>query len=185
MSIEISCSYCGEQFQFRNEAAGKSLKCKVCGRTIRVPDGAADLDDYEERPRRRPSRSSSGADKTLAPAIGLYVSGLVGLLGGLFLIFAVMVADEEDRHPDPGTDEVEQVIFYVMFYGLVGGLPLASVVVLVGAVCLHTHRAYPLAFIGCLTASIPCISPCMILGVPFGIWGLITLVNDDVKRAFQ
>jgi hypothetical protein len=41
----------------------------------------------------------------------------------------------------------------------------------------------------CMTASIlamiPCLSPCCILGLPFGIWALVVLNKPEVKSAFQ
>jgi hypothetical protein len=32
---------------------------------------------------------------------------------------------------------------------------------------------------------IPCLSPCCILGIPIGIWGLIVLMDPNVKAAFR
>ena len=34
-------------------------------------------------------------------------------------------------------------------------------------------------------ALVPAISPCCVLGVPFGIWGMIVLNDREVKRAFR
>lgn len=202
MTIEISCPQCGEEFRVRDEAAGKSFKCKVCGTTIRIPEDDDDEDDDDDlppvrrrsrrdeddedgRPRKRRRRSSGGASKTLGPAIGLYVTGGLGLAYGLFNLVAVLVGDPAMRQPPPGMDEAARMGYVVGFHAFAFGLPLINVVVLFSAFCLHTCRAYPMALIGCILASIPCCSPCFVLGMPFGIWGLVVLMDDDVKRAFE
>ena len=38
-----------------------------------------------------------------------------------------------------------------------------------------------LAYAGCILACIPCFSPCLILGIPFGIWGLIAMADERVS----
>lgn len=73
----------------------------------------------------------------------------------------------------------------VGFYGAAFGLPIITTIVLIGAFCLHTCRMYALAMIGCIIASLPLCSPCIVFGMPFGIWGLVVLNQDDVKRAFR
>ena len=45
------------------------------------------------------------------------------------------------------------------------------------------HRG--LAYAASILAMIPCISPCCILGLPFGIWSLVVLADNDVKSAFR
>ena len=32
---------------------------------------------------------------------------------------------------------------------------------------------------------IPCVTPCIALGIPFGIWGLVALNRFGVKEAFE
>ena len=36
-----------------------------------------------------------------------------------------------------------------------------------------------------ILAVIPCLSPCFILGIPFGIWALVVINQADVKEAFH
>jgi hypothetical protein len=42
MSIDFSCTACGQQYRVKEEFAGKSTKCKKCGARIAVPQPAAE-----------------------------------------------------------------------------------------------------------------------------------------------
>lgn len=44
-------------------------------------------------------------------------------------------------------------------------------------------QGYGLAMTAAILSLIPCFSICCI-GIPFGIWALVVLLNDDVKKAF-
>jgi dienelactone hydrolase len=45
MSIRVECSGCQRKYQVADEAAGKSLKCKECGTTTKIPAPEASDDD--------------------------------------------------------------------------------------------------------------------------------------------
>lgn len=126
------------------------------------------------------------AGKTLGPAIGLYVTGGMGLLYCIVSgIFNVMNPNAMAGKPPPGADPAREMGYYIGFYGVLIVFPLITLFVLFGAFCLHTRRLYPMALIACIVASIPCCSPGCILGIPFGIWGIVVLMNEDVKRSFS
>jgi hypothetical protein len=143
-----------------------------------------DPDDEEEDddlPRFR-DRRAAGRWKTLGPAIGLYVTGLLALAYGVLNLVG------QALYPTPlppAANEGQRVGQLIGWYGAVCGLPVLPIPVLIGAFCLQTCRAYPMAMIGCILATIPCCSPLIVLGIPFGIWGLIALNNEDVKQAFS
>ena len=195
MTIEIACAHCGEDYKVKDEAAGRTFTCKACGKKVRIPivddddgyGGDDEEDDYVREKPRKPKRKSGskGSSKTLGPAVGLYVTAGLWLAYGLFNIVVVMAAGAAARQPPPGADEATRMGFIIGFYSSVFLLPLLNIVILAGAVCLQTCRAYPMAMIACIIASIPCCSPIVVLGMPFGIWGLVVLMNDDVKRAFR
>ncbi|MFN0053695.1 MAG: hypothetical protein ACKV0T_16060 [Planctomycetales bacterium] len=95
MAIQFTCEFCGEEFRFRDEAAGKLIKCKSCGTSLRVPAGGGAEDDLFDSlpPPRMRSRSidrggrrsgSSVSGSTLGPAIALYI------LGGLWCIWIMI-----------------------------------------------------------------------------------------------
>ncbi|MFN0196616.1 MAG: hypothetical protein ACKVT0_07710, partial [Planctomycetaceae bacterium] len=129
--------------------------------------------------------SSEAGAKTLGPAIGLYVTGGLALVYGIFNMFIALAGNPALQQPPPGADEATRIGYQVGFFGAAIGLPILNVLVLIGAFCLHSRRAYPLAMAGCILASIPCCSPCLVLGMPFGIWGLVILTQEDVKQSFS
>ena len=57
--------------------------------------------------------------------------------------------------------------------------------VIVGAYNLQKLNKYGLAMTGAIIACVPCCSPCVVLGIPFGIWALVLLNDPAIKRHFQ
>ena len=41
------------------------------------------------------------------------------------------------------------------------------------------------AWLGCVLACIPCFSPCLVFGIPFGAWGLIALSDPQLRGEFE
>jgi hypothetical protein len=58
-------------------------------------------------------------------------------------------------------------------------------VILIGAQKMKRLESYNWAMAASIIALVPCISPCCILGLPFGIWALIVLGQPNMKNAFQ
>ena len=46
-------------------------------------------------------------------------------------------------------------------------------------------RQYQACFLASILASIPGLSPCLCVGIPFGIWAIIALSRGEVKTAFD
>jgi hypothetical protein len=67
--------------------------------------------------------------------------------------------------------------------GLVGvfGAPL----VLVGGIRMLLGRSYALSQSAAVLAMIPGVSCCFVLGIPAGIWALVTLHRPGIRAAFQ
>ncbi len=63
------------------------------------------------------------------------------------------------------------------------GLLITGITV-AGGVSMLLRRFWGLALAGSILALIPCYGPCCGLTLPFGIWALIVLCNQDVKQAF-
>lgn len=196
MSIHVKCGGCGEEFSLKDDAAGRGFSCKVCGARVEVPDG-----DPDELERLRPAgakRSRSGsnvslaASRTLLPAIFLYlVTGLsVANHAGGIVMAAMGVnlnpfVNLDDPNLDPQVRENQRIAN--MIGGFVGGAIglLADTLVILGAIALHRLRNFPLAMTGIIVSLIPCLSPCLVLGMPFGIWGLVVLLSSEVREEFQ
>jgi hypothetical protein len=60
-----------------------------------------------------------------------------------------------------------------------------DVLIVIGALKMQKLQSYGLAMAAAVVALIPCISPCCVVGIPFGIWALIVLLKPEVKAAFN
>ncbi len=121
------------------------------------------------------------------PAIGLIVSASICLVCvGLAMAFsAFLLASGMTEHlPEPSTGMSKSSQVWIRFaWG--GAMFAANVVILIAAVQMLRVRKYGLAKTGAILAVIPCIGPCLVLGIPFGIWALVTLGKSGVRTAFR
>jgi hypothetical protein len=62
---------------------------------------------------------------------------------------------------------------------------MTGLVALFGAIKMRRCESYPFAIAASIIVMIPCISPCTVLGLPFGIWALLVLSDGSVKAAFR
>lgn len=60
-----------------------------------------------------------------------------------------------------------------------------GIVVIMGALKMKNLESYGFAMTASIIAMVPCISPCCLLGLPFGIWALVVLSDGQVKAAFR
>jgi hypothetical protein len=60
----------------------------------------------------------------------------------------------------------------------------AAVILILGGLKMMKLESFGLAVAAAVVAMIPCLSPCCCIGLPFGIWGLVVLLKDDVKSCF-
>jgi len=85
-------------------------------------------------------------------------------------------------------DREEQIINMLSGgFGMVSaavGLFIAGIIIY-ASLEMKKLQQWSLAVAASVLAMVPCISPCCILGLPFGIWSLIVLMKDDVKTAFR
>lgn len=198
MSIEVRCAECGEEFLLKDSAAGKTLPCKVCGAKMQVPaaDDLAEDDDLDEefnepatRKKGPSKRKALAASRTFLPAIFLYiVAGLSVINHGSGIVMAAMgvnlnpfVDENALQNQNPAAKQA------AMIGGMIGGLIGLTLdgLVLFGAYCMQKLQNYGMAMTGAIVACIPFCGPCLILGIPFGIWSLVVLNNSDVKSAFS
>lgn len=72
-----------------------------------------------------------------------------------------------------------RVAVYLIFFGIYGLMAY-------GAYSMMTLQNRGLAITACVLALIPCLcSPGLVLGMPFGLWGLIVLNKQEVAKAFR
>jgi len=119
------------------------------------------------------------------PAVGMIVAA------GIDALFAVALATLsalDISMIDPWMRQGEKVAavaeggFLVVL--CVAGLIIDAVIV-IGASRMMKLESYSFAVAAALLSIIPCLSsPCIILGMPFGLWALIILMDPGVKAGF-
>jgi hypothetical protein len=150
----------------------------------------------QELPQKQPSPSEpdpreAAYRKILGPAVALIVTAGIGMLLSLLSI-AMSVFQVRLMSMIPARDEsIEQALFSTpLFMGIFNIVPSLlgigiGAVIIFGCVKMMRLENRGLAYAVCIMAMIPCVSPCCILGLPFGIWALVMLSDNDVKSAFQ
>ncbi len=129
---------------------------------------------------------AAAADKVNSPAIALMVTAIIGIIlqaiGVLMNLLGTGVAATESVN---GEDQFAAMVGGGT--GIVTGIIgiIIGVIVLVGAMKMRKLESYGFAMTASVLAMIPCVSPCCILGLPFGIWAIVVLSKPEVKEAFS
>jgi hypothetical protein len=128
------------------------------------------------------------AEQRLAgPATALTVTGILGLVGylGIAVLYGLggFVWQNHGMGRAHNPEELMLVVCTMETMAFVG--LVTSILVLVGAQKMKNRRSYGWAMAASIIAVCPCIGPCFLLGLPFGIWSLVVLCDESVKAAFQ
>ena len=124
------------------------------------------------------------ASRVSGPATALIVTGALGiglqvlnLLAGLFQIGIGARGDGLN----PFGMEIP--------FGFAMAQPVVclilGIVIVMGALKMKNLENYGFAMAASIVAMVPCISPCCLLGLPFGIWAVVVLSDPGVKAAFR
>ena len=128
--------------------------------------------------------SPAAADAVNGPAVGLMVTAILGfVLQATGLVFRLVGTSVMAMQRDmPGW-----VTMLSGTLGVVAGIIgiLVSLLIFIGALKMKNLQNYALAMAASIISMIPCISPCCLLGLPFGIWALVVLSKPEVKSAFH
>jgi len=109
---------------------------------------------------------------------------LFALVDGVFRIFNAQNFEMLGPNPGPGVKEG----FLVGQYGGMAVDLLAlglQAFVIYGAYNMLTLKSRSLAYTANIISLIPCLSACCVLGIPFGIWGLVVMNDSAVKQHFE
>jgi hypothetical protein len=140
---------------------------------------------------------TSGRDAALlrvkSPAVGLKVTAI---LNGILALWSVVkvtffhsnleqVYSGIPQFNDPGVQQIIHLAdgplgIATNFFALA-----MSILVLIGASKMQSLRNYEFAFAASIVAMVPCLTPCCILGLPFGIWALVVMCKPEVKSQFS
>lgn len=122
------------------------------------------------------------------------------ILGGLWLAYIVIEAmravlqlagvvgmpTQEELDPfGTAPPWMTAEVAVLMGLGVSTVLFIAAVLMLFGMFRMLQVRGFGLAMTGAIISMVPCMSPCCVIGIPFGIWALIVLLKPEVKYAFQ
>lgn len=147
--------------------------------------------DWDRRPEDRQRAKSA----LMAPGICLLITGILGVLGSLYLTVDFMIIDPEvvmqNAPPvnDPQQRELQRKV--VDFVHGPGGLAInllalaVSLFVCLAGALMLAGKARGLAVTGSALAMIQVWPCCCLLGFPFGLWSLIVLYRPDVREAFR
>ncbi len=196
------CPHCDSPVTIDEADLGYDVECPNCRAVFATGDPPAvrrsarprsgdDLDDGDGDPRRRRDEPEDLIDEARRAVLipGILVAG-VSIIGiGLAAFELVMIAVL-------GLQQVQQM---AQIPGLPAGPPpppevfvgarvVAVVwesVILAGAFCMIRGKAYNFARTAMIMRLVPCIGLCCVLGLPFGIWALVTLIRPDVREGFD
>lgn len=115
-----------------------------------------------------------------APAIGLMVAGGLSAVFTLFYMLFVAVIGVAAIADQQAADALPSVS--IMIGASVIKLLLDLLTVFAGYQ-MRQLRSWTLSMAGSIAALLPC-SICCILGLPMGIWAIVVLIDEDVKRSF-
>jgi hypothetical protein len=124
-------------------------------------------------------------NRVAGPATALVITASIGLvLQGISIAINLfsMVAGPVFR---PQGNGIEFVFPFAANIGTgVFAMAMAGLV-FVGALKMKRLESYSFSMAASIIAMIPCVSPCCLLGLPFGIWALVVLSDGRVKMAFR
>ena len=71
--------------------------------------------------------------------------------------------------------------------GIVGSAISAvlAILIVLGGIRMKNLESYGFALTTSILSLIPCFGPCCLLGIPIGIWALVTLSDNTVRIAFR
>jgi hypothetical protein len=119
------------------------------------------------------------------PAISLLVVGgfsILCLLAALAFDIFLVASGVIDSLPNDGPmSERTQLTVRAAWSVL---LLISNIVTIIGAIGMLRYRKRFMALTACILSVIPCLGPCFVLGLPFGVWGLVLLNKPEVRDSF-
>lgn len=149
------------------------------------------VNPYESPPSDNPDSRDAAEPTVEARLIGLPAGGLIAtaglsivtLLVGIAVHLYLLVSGQFEGVDPASGISLAGIVKVRMAYGVI--VLLVNAAILHGALKMRQLKDLRYAESTCLLACVPCCSPCVVLGIPFGIWGLIMLRDRQVKEAFK
>jgi hypothetical protein len=132
--------------------------------------------------------TNDAKDKLRNPALGLILTGAVNIVSGLLVILGNIVnlakGPLQQVTEDPARLLGRQTFVVTSTLGAVITI-IVSPLIVYGGMQMLSVRKYSIAKLAAILSLIPCTSLCCVLGIPAGIWALVTLNKPDVKATFD
>lgn len=124
------------------------------------------------------------------PGIALVVLGLASILANVAFLLISMVgyADSLVALVSGDLDSSYTTTIIGMLVRNLLSLAVscfASLVVAFAGLRLRGARSSGVVYVGSVLAMLPCVGPCCCLGLPIGIWAIVTMQDEQVKAAFS
>jgi hypothetical protein len=124
-------------------------------------------------------------DALKAPATALLVVAIVSLvilvlafLFDIFLLATGMGAQVQARGISNETRLLVRMGWSILII-------CSNGVTVAGSLAMLRRSSKTLSMAGCVLAVIPCIGPCFLLGIPFGIWSMVAMARPEIKSSFR
>ncbi len=196
MGRQVKCPNCRTTFTASARDGGVAPPQMPVEPYVEEPLGR---DDDEEFPPRRGREHAAARDAVNGPATALMIVGIIGCvlvpLGMAWNVYLMVAGEQANpfrpaaRNPGAGPDPefLEDLDMLSGPLGLVQGVAglAISIVMIMGAVKMKRLESYGLAMTASILGMIPCISPCCLLGLPFGIWSITVLNRPEIKDSFH
>ncbi len=205
--IEFRCIQCDRLLRTDDETSGRPTRCPECGTTMIVPEpgGApisADPGEVQTEPPPDvlpaqppappidPELRAYAASRVAAPALGLLLIGVLGLLSQLMVLTLPASEPRAWRLPEPlGPNPLAEGLWAVV----VCVRAALDLLIVVGALRMQKLRSHGLALLASALATVPyscvcppnpCCLPVWVFGLAFGVWGVVVLSDVHVRAAF-
>lgn len=151
-----------------------------------TPPSSHDSSPFSDVGTQGPSSDVVNAVQTQATVLLVFTAVMMGLvvlsmllnLAGIGLVSTtegLADTDEGMRMLARGTGNLVGSLI-----SLAGGAAIIT-----GCLKMKKFESYGYARAANILAMIPCVSPCCLLGIPLGIWGLVVLSRPEVQSAFR
>jgi len=140
---------------------------------------------------------AAALQRVKGPAIALKVTAILNMLLAAWslvrlTIFRPNLDQLNSMMQQIGDPQIQQLLqqWLHMAYGPFGvansifGLVI-SALIFIGASKMQSLRSYEFAYTAAILAMVPCLTPCCLIGLPFGIWAVVALGKAGMKSQFH
>ena len=123
--------------------------------------------------------------KVVPPAIFLILVGILGMSTSLFNVVYALREPKVDPNQPAWLQDLQKSAVGTGTAIVQSVFVVVNAFIIVSAIQMMRMKTWGLAVAGCIVAMLNFGTLCCVPGIPIGIWSLIVLVMDDVKRSFS